>query len=43
MRHVEIIPEMRRIVVMENNRGGEFDYDIRTSVNVTMYLSTITI
>jgi hypothetical protein len=40
MRHVETIPgirggEIREI--KENDGGGEFNYDIRTFVNVTIY------
>jgi hypothetical protein len=38
MRLVETIPEMRGRGIKENDRWGEFNYDIvRTFVNVIMY------
>jgi hypothetical protein len=38
MRPVETVPGMERRGNKENDGGGEFNYDIRTYANVTMYI-----
>jgi hypothetical protein len=37
MRPVETVPGMGEKGEKENDRGDEFNYDIRTFVNITMY------
>jgi hypothetical protein len=38
MRHVETISGIGEEKIKENGKGGEFNYDIRNFVNITMYL-----
>jgi hypothetical protein len=37
MRPVETVPGMGEVGIKENGGGGEFNYDLRTLVNVTKY------